>query len=230
MSKIDSNTNQMLKRIKLSKKIRVNWLIDFAALLGFFLVTGSGIFFLVSPSSSELSDLHQAGFVLTIIMTVIHLARHWKWVKTMVGRSAISKFSKGGGLPKSSRLNVIIDALIAICFVVTVVSGVSLEHRSKNSSNFSKSSFGSLQSSVSGIGLFGNRHEMGIDIDIDIDDLIVDNATSPAFQWAVLDLTHLWAAIILLILLVIHLWLHRRWITNVTRRVLVSQNPRAGFS
>lgn len=194
MSRIDRNTNQMSKPIKLSRKVRVNWWVDFAVLLGFTLAALSGFFFLVLPSSDALSDMHKGGIALTIIATVIHVNHNWKWVKKMIGRSVKSLLFQKDGLPENARLNVIFDGLIAICFLITVVSGDLIENRSKNPSS------------------------------------IVDNATGPAFQWTSLDLTHLWAAITLLVLLVIHLWLHRRWITNVTRRILILSGDWAGLS
>jgi|GEM_PF-3554901 len=216
----------MSKQIAMPAQPRLNLLVNAIAFMGFILMALSGISFLVFPSNDTLSGLHAFGSVMTIAAIVIHIALHWQWVKMMTRRSVESLTSRSVTLPKSVRLNVAIDTLIAISFLVTAVSGVLLNQRSESSGDFDRRSFGSFQSRVSGKGLFGNHHDMGLfgnhqDTGLDIGNQTVDSAAGPAFQWATLDLIHLGAVITLVVLMALHIWMHRCWIVNVSRRLFV---------
>ncbi len=213
----------MTKQIAILTQTRFNLLIDSIAFMGFILMVISGISFLVLPSNDTLNGLHAFGSVMTFAAIVTHIILHWQWVKTMARRSVESLISQNVTLPKSVRLNVVIDTLIAISFLVTAVSGVLLDQRSESSGDFNGRSAGILQG-----GLSGNFMD-------DLSDSLSDgqmpgSATQPGFQWEALDLIHLWAVIALLSLSSIHIWIHWRWIINVTGRLIGSLGQRPGLS
>lgn len=213
----------MTKQIAMPTQTRLNLMVDSIAFLGFILMAMSGISFLAFPSNDTPSGLHAFGSVLTVAAIVIHLVLHWQWVKTMARRSIESVISKNVKLPKSVRHNMAIDTLIAVFFLVTVVSGVLLDQRSDISESSNGGSVGILQGR-----LFGNF------MDDPAGDLsgrqTPGSATSLAFQWEALDLIHLGAVIALISMSSIHIWIHWRWITNVAGRYFESLGQRTGLS
>ncbi len=121
---------------------RMNWLIDTAVFVGGILAGLSGIYFLYLPSGGyqggrnptygitvfferhTWSDLHTWGGVLMIAAIAIHFSIHWDWVKMMSRRILNAVVGKGTQLSKGARLNVAIDALIAVSFLVCALSGI----------------------------------------------------------------------------------------------------------
>ncbi len=121
---------------------RINWLIDTAVFVGGILAGLSGIYFLYLPSGGyqggrnptygitvfferhAWSDLHTWGGVLMIAAIAIHFSIHWDWVKMMSRRILNAVVGKGTQLSKGARLNVAIDALIAVSFLVCALSGI----------------------------------------------------------------------------------------------------------
>ena len=70
--------------------------------------------------------LHTWTGVAMIGAVAIHLAVHWPWV-VMMGRRSVRAFtSRGNRLSRGARLNVALNALVAISFVVTAVTGIYL--------------------------------------------------------------------------------------------------------
>ena len=132
----------MSKKITMSLQTRTNWIIDLTVFLGGLLAALSGVYFLFLPSGGyqggrnpmygvtilfsrhTWDDLHTWSGVAMIAAAVIHLAIHWKWIKMMARRIANAMRSKGTHLSQGAKLNVAIDALVAISFLVTAVSGV----------------------------------------------------------------------------------------------------------
>jgi hypothetical protein len=130
------------KPVKMSARTRANWLIDAAVFSGAVVAVLSGIYFLFYPSGGyqggrnalygvtvlferhTWSDLHTWGGVLMIAAVVVHLIIHWKWIKSMTRRVIPTLCTGSSSLSRGARVNVIVDVVIAICFVVTAVSGL----------------------------------------------------------------------------------------------------------
>jgi len=132
----------MSKRVKMSMQTRKNWLIDAVVFLGGLVAALSGIYFLFVPSGGyqggrnpmygvtvlfsrhTWEDLHTWGGVLMIAAALFHLLIHWQWVKRM-GRRLVGVLRSGKlGLSKGSRFNLALNALVALSFFLTAVSGV----------------------------------------------------------------------------------------------------------
>lgn len=132
----------MSKPIKMSTQTRANWLIDAAVFIGGILAGLSGIYFLFLPSGGyqggrnpmygitllferhAWSDIHLWGGVLMIVAIVVHFAIHWDWVKRMSRRSVKTMFGRNGKLSKGSKVNVAINALVALSFLICAVTGI----------------------------------------------------------------------------------------------------------
>jgi cytochrome b subunit of formate dehydrogenase len=132
----------MSKRTTIHPRTRNNWLIDTALFLGGLLTALSGIYFLFLPSGGyqggrnplygvtvlfsrhTWDDLHTWGGVLMIAAAVVHFAIHWRWVKMMSKRMVDALLSRGSRLSKGGTFNVALDALVALSFLITAVSGI----------------------------------------------------------------------------------------------------------
>jgi cytochrome b subunit of formate dehydrogenase len=130
------------KAIRMSKQTRMNWLIDAAVAVGGLLAGLSGIYFLVLPSGGyqggrnpmygiqilferhAWSDLHAWAGLVMIAAVVVHFAIHWQWVKRMSRRVVDGMRAGGRSLSRGAKINVAIDALIAISFLVCALSGL----------------------------------------------------------------------------------------------------------
>ena len=69
-------------------------------------------------------DLHTWAGVAMIVAAVIHFAIHWQWVKMITKRTVNSMLAKGSGLSRGATLNVVVDATVAISFLLTAISGL----------------------------------------------------------------------------------------------------------
>jgi hypothetical protein len=132
----------MSKRFGISRKTRHNWLIDAAVFLGGVVAALSGIYFLFLPSGGyqggrnpmygvtilfdrhSWEAVHTWGGVAMIAAVAIHLAIHWSWVKMMGKRVVNTLLFKGNALSKGAKVNVAIDAAIALSFLVCALSGL----------------------------------------------------------------------------------------------------------
>ena len=128
----------------ISRITRVNWMLDAGVFISAIFAGISGIYFLYIPSGGyqggrnlwygvtiiftryTWSDIHTWGSVVLIIAIVIHLSYHWQWVKSMIKKvlrsfsPARSKMSRGG------IVNLWVNILIGISFLLTALSGVYL--------------------------------------------------------------------------------------------------------
>jgi hypothetical protein len=59
-----------------------------------------------------------------IAAAVVHVVIHWEWIRMMTRRVLNSILGRGTKLSRGAIVNVLVDGLIAISFVVTAVSGV----------------------------------------------------------------------------------------------------------
>jgi hypothetical protein len=132
----------MSKARSISWQTRKNWLIDFAVFSGGLLAILSGIYFLYLPSGGyqggrnplynitllfkrhTWSDIHMWGGLLMIVAVVIHLAIHWQWVAMMARRAAGLLRRRGVRFSRGAKINLVVDAVIALAFLVTAVSGI----------------------------------------------------------------------------------------------------------
>ena len=133
----------MVKRIRAIRG-RNKWLLFAVVFLSGLVAALSGIYFLFVPSGGyqggrnptygltilfsrhTWEDLHTWGGVLMIAAAVIHFAIHWRWVKVMSKRTVKALFSREAKLAKGPRLNVAINLVIAVSFLLTAVSGIYL--------------------------------------------------------------------------------------------------------
>jgi len=131
----------MGKRIK-GLQARKKWLLDAAIFLSGLVAALSGIYFLFIPSGGyqggrnpmygvtilfsrhTWEDLHTWSGLLMIAIAVLHFAIHWRWVTVMSKRTVKALLSEETKLSKGSRLNVTINVLVAVSFLLTAVSGV----------------------------------------------------------------------------------------------------------
>ena len=200
----------MSKRIRMSMQTQKNWLIDVAVFLSGIVAALSGIYFLFLPSGGyqggrnptygvtilftrdTWDDLHTWGGVLMIAAAAIHLAIHWPWVK-MMARSMVKALRSGGsGLSTGSRFNLVLNALVAVSFLLTAASGVYFLFAPPG-------------------GFQGGRNP----------------GWYPTFLFGrtTWDLIHTWVGTTFIGAVVIHFWIHWRWVKNVTKRLFLSLLP-----
>lgn len=130
------------KPIRLSKQTRANWLIDASVFLGGLLAALSGIYFLFLPSGGyrggrnpaygiqilfdrhTWSDLHLVTGVLMVAAVAVHIAIHWRWIQMMARRMVAGLTTGTVSMSRAARLNLALDAVVALSFAVCAVSGI----------------------------------------------------------------------------------------------------------
>ena len=126
----------------LSLQTRINWLIDASVFIGGLIASITGIYFLFLPSGGyrggrnpfygitiffdrhTWSDLHTWLGIVMIVAAVIHLTIHWTWVKMMAKRVIYTATVRGTKLSQGAKINVAVDAMVAISFIITALSGL----------------------------------------------------------------------------------------------------------
>ena len=121
---------------------RKKWLLDAIIFLSGLVAALSGIYFLFVPSGGyqggrnpmygltilfsrhTWDDLHTWSGVLMIAIAVLHFAIHWQWVKVMSKHTVKALLSRETKLSKGPRLNVAINVLVAVSFLLTALSGI----------------------------------------------------------------------------------------------------------
>jgi len=134
----------MKRAIRLSRQTRANWLIDAIVFLGGLLAALSGIYFLYLPSGGyrggrnpaygiqilferhTWSDLHLVTGLVMVAAVAVHLAIHWRWVKMMARRVVTALTAGPVGMSRAARLNLVLDAVEALAFLICAVSGIAL--------------------------------------------------------------------------------------------------------
>lgn len=132
----------MAKKVRISAQTRLNWLVDAAVFAGAVIASLSGIYFLFVTSGGyqggrnpfygvsiifdydTWDDLHTWGGILMIASVVIHFSMHWKWVKTMAKRMWNTACKRCGTMSRGAYFNVAVDAVIAVSFLLTALSGL----------------------------------------------------------------------------------------------------------
>ncbi len=130
----------MSRQNAMARQTRVNWLIDAAVFLCAVVAALSGVYFLFWPSGYQggrnaaytsgplferatWSDLHTWGGVLMVIAVVVHFAYHWPWVTMMTRRVVNALRNRGSQMSRGARVNLLVDGVIAISFLITAISG-----------------------------------------------------------------------------------------------------------
>ena len=131
-----------MKKPTLSRQTRANWMVDAAVFVGAVLASLSGIYFLFLPSGGyqggrnpwynvqilfsrhTWDDLHTWGGVLMIAAAIIHVAIHLPWIRMMTRRIVNSALGRGTRFSRGAMVNLVVDGLIAVSFVITAVSGI----------------------------------------------------------------------------------------------------------
>jgi len=134
----------MAKARSISWQTRKNWMIDAAVFLGGILAVLTGIYFLYLPSGGyqggrnplhgltilfsrhTWSDIHTWAGILMILAVVNHIAIHWEWVKMMGRRMIRTLRGRGIKFSRGVKVNLVIDLMIALGFLVTALSGIYL--------------------------------------------------------------------------------------------------------
>lgn len=132
----------MSKPMRMSRQTRLNWLIDTAVFIGALLSILTGIYFLGLPvggyqggrnpwygvvilfQRQTWSDWHVWGGVLMILAVIIHFSFHWNWIKMMTRRMVKAVHGEGSKLSRGAKLNLAVDGMIGLGFLVTAVSGI----------------------------------------------------------------------------------------------------------
>ncbi len=129
------------KRPTLSRKTRFNWLIDAATFFTAITAILSGIYFLYLPNGYQggrnpwydvtiifgratWTDLHTWGGLLMVAAVVIHLALHLAWIKSMGKKVGHGLRGQDMKLSRPAKINLLIDAVIALSFLLTAISGL----------------------------------------------------------------------------------------------------------
>lgn len=126
----------------MSIETQTNWLIDAAVFSSALLASFSGVYFLFIPSGgyqggrnpmygvtflvrrATWSDLHTWTGVVMIAAVAVHFTLHWSWVNTMAKRVIQRMRHPGSGFSRGARVNVLIDAVIALSFLICALSGL----------------------------------------------------------------------------------------------------------
>jgi hypothetical protein len=131
----------MSKQI-VSKQTQRIWWIDTGLFVSAMIASLSGIYFLFLPNGgfqggrnpyygvtvffqrNTWDDLHTWGGAGMIIAALIHLAFHWRWVISMTRRIWNELMGKCGSMNPRGRLNLILNIVVAISFLISAISGV----------------------------------------------------------------------------------------------------------
>jgi len=132
----------MDRRDGMALRTRLNWLLDAIVFMGGTFASFTGLYFLFAPSGGfqggrnpgyglriifergTWDDLHTWGGILMIAAATIHFAYHWPWVTMMAKRMVGAMRSRGVRMSVGAKINLIVDALLALSFFFAAVSGV----------------------------------------------------------------------------------------------------------
>ena len=130
------------RKSTLTKKLRHNWWIDAALGIGALFAILSSIYFLIYPnggyqggrnpyynrvlifSRTEWDLIHTWSGVIMIMAALIHVVIHWNWIIGTIGRVWQVITGKRGSFGFRLTYNILLDATIAICFLVCSISGI----------------------------------------------------------------------------------------------------------
>lgn len=131
-----------MKKNVLSPKLRLNWTIDAALFIGAVLTILTSIYFLIFPVGGYMGGrnplygivivfdregwefLHKWGSLFMILIALIHIIVHWNWIVGTTKRVFGSIGNKENKFGPRLAYNIIIDALIALSFIVCGLTGI----------------------------------------------------------------------------------------------------------
>lgn len=126
----------------LSKHNYRKWLINTFLLFSGLIAFISGIYFLFLPTGGYQggrnpaygiqilfdrqgwNDIHTWSGVAMILIATLHFSLHWDWVLGMAKRTIKNLGGQHGCLNLRGRINLIVDVIIAISFMLTSLSGI----------------------------------------------------------------------------------------------------------
>jgi len=124
-----------------SKQTKNNWLLDAGLFISAVLAALSGIYFLYLPvagfqggrnpmygmtilfTREGWDALHTWSGVIMIAVALGHLVYHWKWVNSMLRRTWREMTGKTGALNSRSRMNLLLNLVVASTFIISAISG-----------------------------------------------------------------------------------------------------------
>lgn len=186
---------------KLGSQTMIRWGVVGLLFLSGLVVFASSVYFLLVPAGYQggrnpyygltvLFDretwhqLHLWSGVAMIILLVVHILIHWKWIQAMFERCFRRDECTIGRLNWRARFNVTLNVVAALCFLVCATSGIYF--------------------------LFAPPKRVAV--------------LSPgliSYQgWTVL---HTWSGVIMILLAVVHVALHWKWVTRVTARMFANR-------
>lgn len=132
----------MSKANTVSRQTRFQWLIDAALFLSGIIAALSGVYFLYLPSGGyqggrnpmygvtilferhTWDDLHAWGGIAMIVVIVVHLAIHGKWIVGMARHVAKELMGHYPAMNRKTRFNLLLNSMVATSFLLTAVSGL----------------------------------------------------------------------------------------------------------
>jgi preprotein translocase subunit SecY len=132
----------MSSKHHISSQTRRNWFIDASLFSGALIAAISGVYFLFLPVGGYQGGrnpfygitivfqrgtwdlIHTWSGVFMITAAMIHLTLHWNWVTSMSRRIVRQLTGQSKGLNRRSHFNVAINAVIAVSFFLTAISGI----------------------------------------------------------------------------------------------------------
>ena len=186
---------------ELSKQTRQNWQINAFLFLSAFLASLSGVYFLYFPEGfkggrnplynvtvifnrSTWDVIHTWSGVGMIVIAMIHIIIHWKWINNMARKVWHEMLAGQSKLSKFGKINVLINFTIGFTGLITAISGIYFLFDLTNSHSAQ---------------------------------------TRFLFTRTSWDLIHTWAGVLMILAFILHLAIHWKWVTKVTRRYFSSE-------
>jgi hypothetical protein len=137
-----NNAWQIQQKPAVSAQTRNNWLIDSGLLLSGVSAALSGIYFLFLPSNGfrggrnlwpnaqilfsrhTWDDLHTWFGMGMIVVAIIHLIVHWRWVASMTRRTVNELLGRCASMNRRGRWNLILNLTVGLSFLATALSGI----------------------------------------------------------------------------------------------------------
>jgi hypothetical protein len=132
----------MKKKSGISNITQRNWWTDAVLFSSALIAALSGVYFLYFPVGGyqggrnpyynlqilfdrhTWDDLHMWAGIAMIAVAVLHIFLHWSWVVNMTKRMVKDLLGKNGKMNQRGRLNLLLNILVGLSFVLTAFSGV----------------------------------------------------------------------------------------------------------
>ena len=132
----------MKKKSGISNITQRNWWTDAVLFSSALIAALSGVYFLYFPVGGyqggrnpyynlqilfdrhTWDDLHMWAGIAMIAVAVLHIFLHWSWVVNMTKRMVKDLLGKNGKMNQRGRLNLLLNILVGLSFLLTAFSGV----------------------------------------------------------------------------------------------------------